>query len=330
MKETRYFFVPDAENQTELPIDEAMHAMRVLRLKSGDELFLMDGQGCYFRAKVTVAATHHCYYEIIEKLPQELWSVLSCPTQGIRYDQRTVDLVDADGDKRVRAPEIVDAIRYFDKRVRTFKGLHADSPVLPLSDIREDTDEGKALLATAKDVLATLGKEGAAEITLDEALAHGAQFAQQRFNGDGVFPPECAENEEVAAVMRDIIACEGAVKDRSGKDGVDKAKTDAFYASLAAYAAWKDKASADASILPLGDDTAAAAAALDAVREKVEDFFPRCRVAAFDARALASLNRTEAEYAARTGAAPDAAQQPAATEAPATLPPVMEPPTFIT
>jgi 16S rRNA (uracil1498-N3)-methyltransferase len=54
-----------------LPIDEAMHAMRVLRLKSGDELFLMDGVGNYFRAKVTVAATHHCYYEILEKLPQQ-------------------------------------------------------------------------------------------------------------------------------------------------------------------------------------------------------------------------------------------------------------------
>ena len=45
MKESRYFYVPDAENQTELPVDEAMHAMRVLRLKSGDELFLMDGEG---------------------------------------------------------------------------------------------------------------------------------------------------------------------------------------------------------------------------------------------------------------------------------------------
>ena len=45
--------------------------MRVLRLKSGDELFLMDGVGNYFRAQVTVAATHHCYYEILEKLPQE-------------------------------------------------------------------------------------------------------------------------------------------------------------------------------------------------------------------------------------------------------------------
>ena len=43
MKETRYFFVPDAAHQQELPTDEAMHAMRVLRLKGGDELFLMDG-----------------------------------------------------------------------------------------------------------------------------------------------------------------------------------------------------------------------------------------------------------------------------------------------
>ena len=32
MKETRYFFVPDAAHQQELPQDEAMHAMRVLRL----------------------------------------------------------------------------------------------------------------------------------------------------------------------------------------------------------------------------------------------------------------------------------------------------------
>jgi 16S rRNA (uracil1498-N3)-methyltransferase len=31
----------------------------------------MDGEGNYYRAQVTVAATHHCYYEIIEKLPQE-------------------------------------------------------------------------------------------------------------------------------------------------------------------------------------------------------------------------------------------------------------------
>ena len=71
MKETRYFFVPDAAHQQELPTDEAMHAMRVLRLKGGDELFLMDGEGCFYRARVTIAATRNCYYEILETLPQE-------------------------------------------------------------------------------------------------------------------------------------------------------------------------------------------------------------------------------------------------------------------
>lgn len=71
MKEVRFFFVPDAENQTELPSEEAMHAMRVLRLKGDDEMMLMDGEGNFFRAEVTIAATHHCYYHIIEKMPQE-------------------------------------------------------------------------------------------------------------------------------------------------------------------------------------------------------------------------------------------------------------------
>ena len=71
MKEVRFFFVPDAATATELPPEEAMHALRVLRLKSGDEMFLMDGVGNYYRAEVTIAATHHCYYEIKECLPQE-------------------------------------------------------------------------------------------------------------------------------------------------------------------------------------------------------------------------------------------------------------------
>ena len=71
MKEVRYFFVSYADKQTELPPDEAMHALRVLRLKGGDEMFLMDGVGNYYRAQVTIAATQHCHYEILEQMPQE-------------------------------------------------------------------------------------------------------------------------------------------------------------------------------------------------------------------------------------------------------------------
>jgi len=71
MKETRFFYVPEAMAQTELPLEEAMHALRVLRLKSGDEMFLMDGSGVFYRAVVTIAATKRCIYQIEEALPQE-------------------------------------------------------------------------------------------------------------------------------------------------------------------------------------------------------------------------------------------------------------------
>ena len=71
MKEVRYFYVPDAAQQTELPPDECAHAVRVLRLTAGDELFLMDGVANYYRAHVTSASSHHCGYEILETLPQQ-------------------------------------------------------------------------------------------------------------------------------------------------------------------------------------------------------------------------------------------------------------------
>lgn len=71
MKETRFFYVPDAGNLTELPADEAKHATRVLRLSVGDELLLMDGKGTFFRAEITVADNHRCLYRITETMPQE-------------------------------------------------------------------------------------------------------------------------------------------------------------------------------------------------------------------------------------------------------------------
>lgn len=70
MKETRHFYVPQASSTTELPQDEALHAVRVLRLQAGDEIFLMDGEGDFHRAEVTLAQGKHCHYHILESIPQ--------------------------------------------------------------------------------------------------------------------------------------------------------------------------------------------------------------------------------------------------------------------
>lgn len=71
MKEIRYFYVPDAANAGELPEEEAKHAVRVLRLQSGDRMYLVDGEGGLFEAEVTMASGKHCMYSIVERLPYE-------------------------------------------------------------------------------------------------------------------------------------------------------------------------------------------------------------------------------------------------------------------
>ena len=71
MKETRFFYVPNAGQENEMPTEEALHALRVLRIKSGDEINLMDGVGNFYRAEVTLAAPKRCLYEVKEVLPQQ-------------------------------------------------------------------------------------------------------------------------------------------------------------------------------------------------------------------------------------------------------------------
>lgn len=70
MKEARYFYVSNATEDNELPTDEAIHAIRVLRLKIGDDIFLIDGKGNFYEAVVTLANSKHCLYEITQTLVQ--------------------------------------------------------------------------------------------------------------------------------------------------------------------------------------------------------------------------------------------------------------------
>lgn len=71
MKEVRYFYVPNASNEHELPEEEAQHAVRVLRMQMGDEMMLMDGEGNFYRAEVAEATKKRCLYNIKEVLPQQ-------------------------------------------------------------------------------------------------------------------------------------------------------------------------------------------------------------------------------------------------------------------
>jgi len=230
----------------------------------------------------------------LDQLDQKLWVALACPTTGLEFDAKTLQLIDADCDGRIRAQDIIAACRWAGECLNNPDDLLKGSSELPLAAIQEPQ-----LLASAKQILANLGKANATAITSEDTADTVKIFAATHFNGDGIIPADAAGDAATTAVITDIMACLGSEIDRSGKPGISKAKLDQFFAEAGAFADWHQHA--DAAILTLGDATTAAAAALRAVKAKVDDYFARCRLAAYDARAVPALNRLETEYLAITG-----------------------------
>jgi hypothetical protein len=234
----------------------------------------------------------------LETLDQKLWVALACPTHGIQFDSKTLDLMDTDGDGRLRVPEVLAATRWACSCLRDPGDLLKESDTLPLAAIDDSHPEGKLLLSSARQILGSLGKADAAEISAEDSADVARIFSQTRFNGDGIVPPEAAEDPALQSVIADIITCMGAETDRSGKPGVSLAKAEAFFAAAQAYSDWRKAAESNAGVLPIGEATFGAAAAVRDVKAKFEDYFARCKLVAFDARAGTALNREEKDYLA--------------------------------
>lgn len=82
------FYAPDIQTNPELPEEEAVHAIRVLRLQTGDEVTLTDGKGNFYRAEISTATHKHCMVNVQKTLPQDpLWEghlhIAMAPTKNM-------------------------------------------------------------------------------------------------------------------------------------------------------------------------------------------------------------------------------------------------------
>ncbi len=234
----------------------------------------------------------------LAQLDQKLWLALSCPVDSVQFEQRTLELMDTDRDGRIRALELLEAVRWTCAMVNDADALFAGHGSLPLSLIDDRHEDGARLLASAKRILTNLGKPDAAVIAPDEAADVQRIFAKTTLNGDGIVPASAANDPSTAAVIAEIKTLAGSRPDRGGEPGIGKEEADAFFAAVDAYCAWWDEAQASPDILPLGEGTLAAVQAVDAIRAKLDDYFFRCRMAAFDPAAAAALNADAEDFAA--------------------------------
>jgi len=232
-------------------------------------------------------------------LDLKIWVALACPVKGLEFDERTLALLDTDGDGRIRAPEVVAAAHWACGMLKDPEWMVRAPDRLQLDWIDDAKPDGACLLAAARRILNGHGKEGVGEITIEDAAKAGGVLAKSKLNGDGIQAPAVIDEPALKALATDVVATLGGEKGADGEPGVTKASLEKFLAEAAAYIAWLDKAGPDIrDVQRLGPDTPAAADALRAVRGKVDDYFTRCRLAAFDPRAGAAMNRPDEDWKA--------------------------------
>lgn len=232
----------------------------------------------------------------LDELDQKLWVALACPTRGLESDPKTLDLIDTDKDGRIRPPELLAACRWACAQLRDPESLVRGGAALALDELAEQDGDGVPLADEARRILDLLDKRDSSEITLEDVADRTKLLAAMRFNGDGIITVKTPQDEVLGKVVQAIIDTQGSVPDRNGEPGIDQARADAFFAQADALHAWHGKALDDATIMPLGAGTIAAAEALERVRAKIDDYFARCRIASYDVRAVSALNPSFDEY----------------------------------
>ena len=219
------------------------------------------------------------------ELDQKLWTVLSCPVEGLEFDKQTLEYLDTEKDGKIMVNEVVQAAQWITSVIKDKDSILNGDSVLKLDNIDTSTEAGKGLYNSARQILKNLGIDKD-EISLADASDSKAIFAGTKFNGDGVITVLSSPDDAQKQIITDIIATVGSVEDRSGEKGVNAELIEKFYASCADWAAWKSSSPA----MPYGERTAAAFDAYNALKDKMNDYFTRCRLMAFDTEVAKAVN----------------------------------------
>ena len=241
------------------------------------------------------------------ELDRKLWTVLSCPAGGLEFDPASLKHIDADGDGNIRVDEVISTAQWLTRVVKDADTLLKGEDTIPFDNFNTEDPDGARLLSSAKQILANLKLEKDS-ISLAETSDNVKIFAETLFNGDGIITPASAGKEEaLAKLITDIAACMGSATDRSGVEGITTDHVEAFYTACADYSAWK--AAGTPEVFPFGDKTADALSAVEALKEKVADYFMRCKLIGFDAATSEAVDVSVEKIAAIEGNLADASSK---------------------
>lgn len=237
-------------------------------------------------------------WQHLDELNPKLWMAMSCPIRGLEFNLPTLEALDLDHNGRIRGQEVKEAAHWVCQCLLHPAILAQSKAEVALSELRDDTEEGKAIANALTLALKKFEKEenSLPLADIENVLAEASGYP---FNGDGIVGVDSAEyavtsNQGLARTVdfiRLALACVGGKKDASGVPGIDEGLADEFIARATAARAWREKVKN--AEMPLGEKTGEAWTLLQKLAPKLNDYFYRCQVAAYAPGALESLNEDQ-------------------------------------
>ncbi len=217
----------------------------------------------WFRAGRMCQVSLGCGSDIaaLAELDRKKWVAISMPTTGVRFDLRTLELMDTDHDGRIRTPEVIAAIDFLKSKNVDFDSLFTagEAEEKALADVvsrqadlakLEPTDEDKKALADWE----AAGKSPEVAVAGDATADASAALAAVEGVVDAYFlPPEdmplVTEEADKVLPLRDhlnpkhveavLAFAEKCVKPILGeKDSLTRLEWKKVRESFAAYRAW--------------------------------------------------------------------------------------------
>ena len=182
----------------------------------------------------------------LKELDQKLWTVLSCPVKGLEFDEKTLQLMDLDGDGKIRVNEMVAAAEWLKKVLKSMEYLLEGKDHIDFADIQAETEEGQKVMEAANLILAKLEKSDQTGIAL-------------------------ADVNEYMSIFEEKCKAEYTAEE------------------------------SEPFTPPYGEQSDAAEKAVNEVKQKMADYFMRCKLAQFDEDATEALDVQVEKIAAISG-----------------------------
>ena len=222
----------------------------------------------------------------LDELDLKLWTVLAMPTQGIFFDLKTIALLDTDADGFIRPPEILAAVDWIAAQLSDLSLLMQEGDSIPLSSIKDDT-----LRASARWLLDHIKKNDAQEISIADIETQKKFFDAHTPDCNSQIPADGSDDDKLKQIINSAVAT--SIANGMLEDGLQQRIQQDLIADAQLFLAWQTSLEEE-GILPLDlEHTQKAAAALAVIKEKIEDYFLRCKLTEYAPDKAAALSADE-------------------------------------